>query len=74
LNQEGGNFVAVKIMKISDFKNSEKKSNEIMNKLKKEIALLKTLNHKNIVQYIDSCITNDNEVSIYMEYMSGGSI
>lgn len=45
-----------------------------MAKLKKEIALLKNLHHKNIVQYMDSCILNEQDVHIYMEFMPGGSI
>jgi serine/threonine protein kinase len=45
-----------------------------MNKLEKEIALLKNLKHKNIVQYYDSCLLQEFEVNIYMEYMAGGSL
>lgn len=49
LNLLGGNFLAVKIMKIQNYNPIEKKSKKILLKLKKEIALLKNLNHKNIV-------------------------
>lgn len=45
-----------------------------MSKLKKEIALLKNLKHKNVVQYLDSCIKNESEVNIFMEFMPGGSL
>ena len=51
LNILGGNFMAVKIMKIPNYNANEKKSKIIMSKLKKELALLKNLHHKNIVQY-----------------------
>jgi len=74
LNLLGGNFLAVKIMKIPDYSPTDKKSVKIMEKLKKEITLLKNLKHKNVVQYLDSCILNESEVNIYMEFMPGGSI
>lgn len=43
-------------------------------KLQKEIDLLKNMEHKNIVKYIDSCQKEDGTVNIYMELMTGGSI
>lgn len=35
---------------------------------------MKNLKHQNIVKYLDSCILNDTDVNIYMEFMAGGSI
>ena len=74
LNLRDGGFLAVKIMKIPNYNPNDKKSLQIMSKLEKEITLLKNLKHKNIVQYYDSCIVNESEVNIFMEFMSGGSI
>ena len=66
LNLLGGNFLAVKVMNLEKLKmmfnlskdkkslnlnTEEKKQKYILSKLKKEIALLKNLHHKNIVQY-----------------------
>lgn len=65
--------MAVKIMKIPDL-DSEEKRLKIIQKLKKEIALSKNLKHKNVVNYLDSCIVNESEVNIYMEYLPGGSL
>ena len=36
--------------------------------------MLTKLEHENIVKYYDSCIENDNEILIYMEYMNQGSL
>lgn len=74
LNLVNGNFLAVKVMKIPNYNPNDRKSLQIMNKLEKEITLLKNLKHKNIVQYYDSCIVNESEVNIFMEFMPGGSI
>lgn len=63
----------MKIMKIPDL-DSEEKRQKIIQKLKKEIALSKNLKHKNVVLYLDSCIINESEVNIYMEYLPGGSL
>jgi serine/threonine protein kinase len=45
-----------------------------MKNLEREIALLKNLKHPNIIKYHDSCMPNDTDVNIYMEFMAGGSI
>lgn len=36
--------------------------------------MLTKLEHENIVKYYDSCLENDNEILIYMEYMNQGSL
>jgi mitogen-activated protein kinase kinase kinase len=53
---------------------SAKSLRKITTNLQKEITLLKNLKHPNIVKYLDSCILNDTDVNIYMEFMAGGSI
>ena len=65
INTETGSFYA---MKKIDLKNT----NEA--KLRKEIALLKNLQHPNIVMYYDSYKADSSTVHIIMEYMSEGSI
>ncbi|XP_029461230.1 mitogen-activated protein kinase kinase kinase 19 isoform X2 [Rhinatrema bivittatum] len=42
-------------------------------KLQEEVDLLKTLKHVNIVGYLGTCL-KDNIVSIFMEFVPGGSI
>jgi mitogen-activated protein kinase kinase kinase len=74
LNLENGNFLAVKVMRIPNYQPGDKKSLQILGKLEKEITLLKNLKHRNIVQYYDSCIINESEVNIFMEFMPGGSL
>ncbi|KPA77345.1 putative protein kinase [Leptomonas pyrrhocoris] len=41
--------------------------------VKRELALLKQLNHPNIVKYLNDEIV-DGQLRIYMEYVSGGSV
>ena len=46
-----------------------------INNLKKEISILKTLNHRNIVKYYTTEINEHrDEVDIILEYVSGGSV
>ncbi|KAG6784085.1 hypothetical protein POTOM_009769 [Populus tomentosa] len=54
---------------ISDDQNS----NECLKQLNQEIALLSELSHPNIVQYYGSKLGVDN-LSVYLEFVSGGSI
>uniref|UniRef100_A0A8B9BG27 Protein kinase domain-containing protein n=1 Tax=Anser brachyrhynchus TaxID=132585 RepID=A0A8B9BG27_9AVES len=42
-------------------------------KLHEEVDLLKTLKHVNIVTYLGTCL-EDNILSIFMEFVPGGSI
>nr|XP_056717145.1 mitogen-activated protein kinase kinase kinase 19 [Euleptes europaea] len=42
-------------------------------KLQEEVEILKTLEHINIVGYLGTCL-KDNAVSIFMEFVPGGSI
>ncbi|XP_065012160.1 mitogen-activated protein kinase kinase kinase 3-like [Musa acuminata AAA Group] len=69
-NSENGQMCAIKEVKeISDDANSR----ECLNQLNQEIALLSKLSHPNIVQYYGSELAEDT-LSVYLEYVSGGSI
>ncbi|CAL9120042.1 unnamed protein product [Musa textilis] len=69
-NSESGQMCAIKEVKdIFDDKNSK----ECLKQLSQEIALLSQLSHLNIVQYYGSDLAEDT-LSVYLEYISGGSI
>jgi serine/threonine protein kinase len=72
LNLNTGELLAVKTVKISG--KWEKVVKYIKN-LKQEISLLKTLNHKNVVKYHATEVSEQrDEVDIILEYVSGGSV
>ncbi|XP_039349729.1 mitogen-activated protein kinase kinase kinase 19 isoform X3 [Mauremys reevesii] len=66
-----GQLIAVKQVALdtSDKVTTEKE----YQKLQEEVDLLKTLKHINIVTYLGTCL-KDNIVSIFMEFVPGGSI
>ncbi|XP_067406012.1 mitogen-activated protein kinase kinase kinase 19 [Emydura macquarii macquarii] len=66
-----GQLIAVKQVALdtSDQVTTEKE----YQKLQEEVDLLKTLQHINIVTYLGTCL-EDNIVSIFMEFVLGGSI
>nr|XP_013815143.1 PREDICTED: mitogen-activated protein kinase kinase kinase 19 [Apteryx mantelli mantelli] len=66
-----GQLIAVKqvVLDTSDQLTTEKE----YQKLQEEVDLLKTLKHINIVTYLGTCL-EDNIVSIFMEFVPGGSI
>ncbi|XAR70281.1 Mitogen-activated protein kinase kinase kinase [Bertholletia excelsa] len=69
-NSESGEMCAMKeVILFSD----DAKSNESVQQLGQEIAVLSRLQHPNIVQYYGSEIVDD-KLYIYLEYLSGGSI
>ncbi|KAF7016596.1 hypothetical protein CFC21_030172 [Triticum aestivum] len=69
-NSENGQFCAIKeVQVISD----DPHSKERLKQLNQEIDMLKKASHPNVVQYYDSDMTDDT-LSIYLEYVSGGSI
>lgn len=65
-----GEFCAIKEVEVDQ---SDHRSRECAEQLKKEIALLSTLQHPNIVQYKGSELVGDN-LHIYLELISGGSL
>lgn len=69
-NSEGGHMCAIKEVRIiSDDQNSR----ESLKQLNQEINLLSQLSHPNIVRYYGSELSGDT-LSVYLEYVSGGSI
>ncbi|OEL29946.1 Mitogen-activated protein kinase kinase kinase YODA [Dichanthelium oligosanthes] len=67
---ESGQFCAIKeVQVIMD----DPHSKERLKQLNQEIDMLRQLSHPNIVQYHGSDLTDDT-LSIYLEYVSGGSI
>ncbi|KAJ6740977.1 MAP KINASE KINASE KINASE SSK2-RELATED-RELATED [Salix purpurea] len=69
-NSRGGQLCAIKEVKvISD----DSTSKECLKQLKQEIDLLSQLSHANIVRYFGSELSEET-LSVYLEYVSGGSI
>ncbi|CAN6812625.1 unnamed protein product [Brassica oleracea] len=69
-NSEEGRICAIKEVKvISDDKNSK----ECLKQLNQEINVLSQLCHPNIVQYYGSELSEET-LSVYLEFVSGGSI
>ncbi|KAF3334135.1 mitogen-activated protein kinase kinase kinase YODA-like protein [Carex littledalei] len=69
-NSENGQMCAIKeVNVISDDSNSR----ESLKQLNQEITMLSSLSHPNIVQYYGSDLADD-ALSVYLEYVSGGSI
>ena len=62
-------FACVKIIKIKNIPKKEREATKI------EVELLKRLNHPNIVRYVDSFLSRNNEsLCIAMEYCDGGDL
>eukprot|EP01103_Thecamoeba_quadrilineata_P013140 TRINITY_DN3557_c0_g1_i1.p1 TRINITY_DN3557_c0_g1~~TRINITY_DN3557_c0_g1_i1.p1 ORF type:complete len:1073 (+),score=196.36 TRINITY_DN3557_c0_g1_i1:54-3272(+) len=60
-------FVAVKRMLLKNMKEADKKALEI------EINLMKTLDHPNVVKYIN-VIRSEHNINLIMEFVEGGSL
>lgn len=73
LNVTNGELIAVKQMTINSKFLNKKETNELINTFKSEVDSLKDLDHINIVQYLGFEI-KDSIYSIFLEYVSGGSI
>ncbi|XP_052188839.1 mitogen-activated protein kinase kinase kinase 3 isoform X2 [Diospyros lotus] len=69
-NSEGGQLCAIKEVKVIA---DDQTSKECLKQLNQEIALLSQLSHPNIVQYYGSDL-GEETLSVYLEYVSGGSI
>ncbi|KAK4416692.1 Mitogen-activated protein kinase kinase kinase [Sesamum alatum] len=67
---ENGQMCAIKEVKVVS---DDQSSKESLKQLNQEMALLSQLSHANIVQYYGSDLTEDR-LSLYLEYVSGGSI
>lgn len=73
MNVTTGDLIAVKQMVINHKFLNRKETNDIVDTFKAEVDSLKDLDHINIVQYLGFEI-KDNTYSIFLEYVSGGSI
>ena len=72
LNLSSGDLLAVKTIKLS---NEERRLKLEINRLKKEIKILKGLSHENIVKYYGLEVKElEQEVDILLEYIPGGSL
>ncbi|CAK9146920.1 unnamed protein product [Ilex paraguariensis] len=69
-NSESGQMCAIKEVKVIA---DDPTSKECLKQLNQEISLLSQLSHPNIVQYYGSEL-NEETLSVYLEYVSGGSI
>ena len=73
MNVTTGDLIAVKQMNINHKFLNRRETNDIVDTFKAEVDSLKDLDHVNIVQYLGFEI-KDNTYSIFLEYVSGGSI
>ncbi|CAG9316540.1 unnamed protein product [Blepharisma stoltei] len=72
LNIETGELFAVKHFTLSD--DIKKIEREFYN-MKKEVSLLRDLNHKNIIKYYQTELSEDlNCIDVMLEYIPGGSL
>ncbi|KAI3462385.1 hypothetical protein Pfo_019048 [Paulownia fortunei] len=69
-NSENGQMCAIKEVKVVS---DDQSSKESLKQLNQEITLLSQLSHANIVQYYGSDLCEER-LSVYLEYVSGGSI
>jgi thiamine kinase-like enzyme len=70
MNINNGGLIAIKQIPIKGNKN---KKTSALKEVIKEINLMKSLNHENIVRYLGAEESNEY-LQIYLEYVSGGSI
>ncbi|KAL8829479.1 MAG: hypothetical protein Q9170_006151 [Blastenia crenularia] len=70
-----GELMAVKQVEVpsNSISTMDKKKENMINALKREIDLLRDLQHKNIVQYLGSN-SDDEHFNIFLEYVPGGSV
>ncbi|KAG8833438.1 ATP binding [Serendipita sp. 400] len=73
MDAQRGLLMAVKQVELKGSSFSEERKRSMLNALEREIELLKTLQHENIVQYLDSAM-DDNNLNIFLEYVPGGSV
>ncbi|KAI4385204.1 hypothetical protein MLD38_003257 [Melastoma candidum] len=69
-NSEGGRMCAIKEVSVAS---DDQSFRECLKQLNQEINLLSKLCHPNIVQYYGSELSEET-LSVYLEYVSGGSI
>ncbi|XP_061355093.1 mitogen-activated protein kinase kinase kinase 3-like [Gastrolobium bilobum] len=69
-NSDSGHLCAIKEVRVVS---DDQTSKECLKQLNQEISLLSQLSHPNIVQYYESDL-GEEALSVYLEYVSGGSI
>ncbi|EPQ26379.1 uncharacterized protein PFL1_06027 [Pseudozyma flocculosa PF-1] len=74
MNAKTGLLMAVKQVELpSGDSHLDQRKKGMLEALEREIKLLKTLQHENIVQYLDS-FADGSHLNIFLEYVPGGSI
>ncbi|KAK0625232.1 hypothetical protein B0T17DRAFT_492647 [Bombardia bombarda] len=75
MNATTGEFLAVKEVEVNPkaAQGDKKKMQELVAALDQEIDTMQHLDHNNIVQYL-GCERKETSISIFLEYISGGSI
>lgn len=74
LNAKNGLLMAVKQVELpSGDSRSDQRKKSMLDALEREIELLKTMQHENIVQYLDS-YADGTHLNIFLEYVPGGSV
>ncbi|KAJ9474836.1 Serine/threonine-protein kinase STE11 [Pseudozyma hubeiensis] len=74
MNAKTGLLMAVKQVELpSGDSHLDQRKKGMLEALEREIKLLKTLEHENIVQYLDS-FGDGSHLNIFLEYVPGGSI
>lgn len=74
MNARNGLLMAVKQVELpSGHSHSDQRKKGMLEALEREIELLKTLQHDNIVQYLDS-YADGTHLNIFLEYVPGGSV
>ncbi|CAG8492937.1 10194_t:CDS:10 [Racocetra fulgida] len=74
LNSATGELMAVKQVELPTGNSAnEERKKSMVDALQREIALLKELQHENIVQYL-GCQRDDETLNIFLEYVPGGSV
>ena len=73
LNSLTGELMAVKQVEMPTSTKEDARKQSMIDALAREIALLKDLQHPNIVQYLSSS-KEDNCFNIFLEYVPGGSV
>lgn len=74
MNAKNGLLMAVKQVELpSGQTQNDQKKKRMLDALEGEIELLKTLQHENIVQYLDS-YADGTHLNIFLEYVPGGSV
>ncbi|KZT26359.1 Pkinase-domain-containing protein [Neolentinus lepideus HHB14362 ss-1] len=74
MDASSGTLMAVKQVELPKSSGpSEQRKRSMLDALDREIELLKTLQHENIVQYLDSS-ADEEFLNIFLEYVPGGSV